>query len=214
MSINFNNNILNKTASLLRISNEDLKNLIIKHYKIFKSLTKNNNKIEFIQFSYTDINLKVDLNFKYIIVEFILNKKILIEENNTKFIKEEILEPSFEQNFISDKNKTILADFINLLKTIQEPLLADLHSMKLNVIITEDNEIFKILKKEYYNYNPFMPLDKSMDIRFITIDVLIIEIENEDYKSKLIEDIKIKYQLDNKIKDIKKINDIIKLLIY
>lgn len=214
MSINFNNNILNKTASLLRISNEDLKNLIIKHYKIFKSLPKNNNKIEFIQFSYTDINLKVDLNFKYIIVEFILNKTILIEENNTKFIKEEILEPSFKQDFISDQTKIILADFINLLKTIQEPLLADLNSMKLNVIITEDNEIFKILKKEYYNYNPFMPLDKSMDIKFVTMDVLIIEIENEDYKSKFIEDIKIKYQLDNKIKDIKKINDIIKLLIY
>lgn len=214
MSINFNNNILNKTASLLRISNEDLKNLIIKHYKIFKSLPKNNNKIEFIQFSYTDINLKVDLNFKYIIVEFILNKTILIEENNTKFIKEEILEPSFKQDFISDQTKIILADFINLLKTIQEPLLADLNSMKLNVIITEDNEIFKILKKEYYNYNPFMQLHKSMDIKFVTMDVLIIEIENEDYKSKFIEDIKIKYQLDNKIKDIKKINDIIKLLIY
>lgn len=42
----------------------------------------------------------------------------------------------------------------------------------------------------------------------------LLRISNEDYKSKFIEDIKIKYQLDNKIKDIKKINDIIKLLIY
>lgn len=210
MSLNFNNNILNKAASLLRISNEDLKNIIIKHYKIFKSLP-NNNKIEFIKFSYTDINLKVDLNFKYIIVEFKLNKKIVFEEYNIKYIRQEIVETSFEKALISDKK--ILIDFISLLKTIKASFIENLHSIQLNLIITENNEKIEIIKRDYYNYNPFST-NKLLDIKFVSKDIPIIEIENGYYKSKFIEDIKIKYKLDIENKDIKRINDIIKLLIY
>lgn len=190
MNIKFNEQTLNKAASILEITPDFLKKLIIKYNKFYVTNPKSFINKDLIKINYN--KFKIQVFVKTGEIEIMLAQKNINSESN-EFIFKKIIMNSLL------RNKLLITDFFIFYQkhTLKEKNNFNLY-LKIN--INEKKETIKIFKEEVFvlfDYNFFNTKLNNDYFDYSNFDFLIFESNSEgNYNSEVINEFKIKYDIN------------------